>query len=104
MFKINHRPRCDAVQHEGSEQHGRGGAARYAEIQQRYHGAAHAGIVGDLRGQHCRVFALTESFRVFGCIFGSPVGNPGGNILTDSRNRADADTDQGGSNNFGDVF
>ena len=41
---------------------------------------------------------------MFGCIFGDPVGNPGGNILTDPRNRADPDTDQGGANNFGDVF
>ena len=94
MFEGDHRARGNAVKHQGPQQHGRRRAAGNAQVEQRDHGPAHAGVVCRFAGQDALEFTLAESFRVFGGILGRAVGNPAGDVLADAGNCADPDADQ----------
>jgi hypothetical protein len=72
VFEGDHGARGDAVKHQGPQQHGRRRAAGDAQVEQRDHGAAHAGVVGRFAGQDAFEFSLAESFRVFGGILAVP--------------------------------
>jgi hypothetical protein len=103
VFEGDHRSRGDPVEHQGPQQHGRRRAAGNAQVEQRDHGAAHAGVVGRFAGQNAFEFSLAEGFRMFGGILGRAVGYPAGDVFADAGHGADADADQGRTGDGGDI-
>jgi hypothetical protein len=84
VFEGDHGARGDAVQHQGPQQHGRRRAAGNAQVEQRDHGAAHAGVVGRFTGQNAFEFPFAEGFRMLGGVFGRAVGDPAGDVFPDA--------------------
>ncbi len=88
------RPGLDAVDQKAAEQDRRGGVAGDAQGHQRHHGAADAGVVGGLAGDHAADVALAIGCRLLGALLRDDVGQQVGGAGADARQDAHRQADQ----------
>ncbi len=98
------RPWLDAVNQKAAEQDRGGGVAGNAQGHQRHHGAADAGVVRRLAGDHAADVALAIGFRLLGALLGDDVGEQVGGAGADARQDAHCQADQARTTGIGQLL